>query len=124
VVDPHCRVTGSDRIFAIGDVTSFPVKQGGIATQQADVAAEAIAAQIGLDINPQSFDPMLRGVLWTGDRPRYLQGWLGGGRGETSSLSDEPSWPGSHKGKIVGRYLTPFLAGVDGTDVAPGATRG
>jgi sulfide:quinone oxidoreductase len=122
-VDEHCRVIGRERIFAVGDVTSFPVKQGGIATQQADVAAEALAAQIGLDIDPQSFDPMLRGVLWTGDRPRYLQGWLGGGHGETSSLSDEPPWPGGHGGKIVGRYLTPFLAGVDGTDTAPGAVR-
>jgi sulfide:quinone oxidoreductase len=120
-IDEHCRVIGRERIFAVGDVTSFPVKQGGIATQQADVAAEAIAAQVGLDIDPQGFDPILRGVLWTGEKPRYLQGWLGGGRGETSSFSDEPSWPGGHEGKIVGRYLMPFLAGIDGTDIAPGA---
>jgi sulfide:quinone oxidoreductase len=111
-VDDHCRVIGSSRLFAAGDVTSFPVKQGGIATQQADVVAEAVAAEIGLDVDPRPFDPILRGVLWTGREHRYLQGWLGGGHGESSSLSDTPPWSDS-EGKIVGRYLTPFIAGVD-----------
>ncbi len=43
-VDPHGRVTGVSQVYAAGDITTFPVKQGGIATQQADAAAEAIAA--------------------------------------------------------------------------------
>ena len=111
-VDDHCRVLKRERIFAAGDVTSFPVKQGGIATQQADVVAEAIAADVGAAIDPQPFDPMLRGVLWTGEEPRYLQGWLSGGHGETSSLSAEPPW-GQSEGKIVGRYLSAFIAEVD-----------
>ncbi|MBK5218348.1 MAG: FAD-dependent oxidoreductase [Thermoleophilia bacterium] len=111
-IDDRCRVLKRDRIFAAGDVTSFPVKQGGIATQQADVIAETIAAELGIDIEPQSFDPILRGVLWTGEEPRYLQGWLGGGHGETSSLTAEPPWKTSD-GKIVGRYLTDFIAEVD-----------
>ena len=111
-VDDHCRVLTHDRVFAAGDVTSFPVKQGGIATQQADVVAEAIAADLGVAIEPRSFDPILRGVLWTGDEPRYLQGWLGGGHGETSTLSAEPPW-GASEGKIVGRYLTKFIAAAD-----------
>jgi sulfide:quinone oxidoreductase len=111
-IDEHCRVLKRERIFAAGDVTNFPVKQGGIATQQADVIAEAIAANLGLEIEPRAFDPVLRGVLWTGEEPRYLQGWLGGGHGETSSLTAEPPWE-AKEGKIVGRYLTDFLAGVD-----------
>lgn len=111
-IDDHCRVLNRDRTFAAGDVTSFPVKQGGIATQQADVIAEAIAAELDVDIDPQPFDPVLRGVLWTGEEPCYLEGWIGGGRGESSSLTAEAPW-GSSEGKIVGRYLMPFIAGLN-----------
>jgi len=121
-VDDHCRVLNHDRLFAAGDITSFPVKQGGIATQQADVIAEAIAADVGVAIEPQSFDPILRGVLWTGEEPRYLQGWLSGGHGETSSFTAEPPWA-EREGKIVGRYLTAFLAALNGSR-APEAISG
>lgn len=110
-VDEHRRVAGFERVFAAGDVTSFPVKQGGIATQEADVAAEAIAAAAGCEIEPAPFDPVLHGVLWTGGEPRYLYGKPTGGHGEVSKLSAEPPWP-EPGAKIVGRYLTPFLAGL------------
>lgn len=111
-VDDHCRVLKRERIYAAGDITSFPVKQGGIAAQQADVAAESIAAELGVAIEPQAFDPILRGVLWTGHQPLYLQGWLGGGHGETSTLSESPPWDGGDA-KIVARRLTRFLTKVD-----------
>jgi len=114
-IDDRCRVIGGERLFAAGDVTSFPVKQGGIATQQADAIAEAIAAEVGVEIDPQPFDPVLRGVLWTGEEPRYLEGWLGGGHGETSSLSAEPPW--GSEGKVVGRYLTSFIGEIDRSGV-------
>lgn len=110
-IDSHCKVLDCDHMYAAGDVTGFPVKQGGLATQQADVAAEAIAAGLGAEVEPHPFDPILRGVLWTGAGTRYLQGWLTGGHGETSTMSEAPPW-GSDQGKIVGRYLTEFLAGV------------
>jgi len=108
-VDDHCRVPGMHNTYAAGDVTSFPVKQGGIATQQADAAAEAIAADLGCELSAQPFDPILRGVLWTGAEPLYLSGYLAGGHGESSSASDQPTWDGAAVGKIVSRYLTPFL---------------
>src|SRR6476659_7566710 len=108
-VDDHGRVRGMQSVYAAGDVTSFPVKQGGIATQQADAAAEAIAAELGCDVATEPFDPILRGVLWTGAEPLYLSGYLAGGHGETSSASHEPAWDGAAEGKIVSRYLTPFL---------------
>jgi sulfide:quinone oxidoreductase len=41
-VDEHSLVRGLQNVFAVGDVTNFPVKQGGIATQQADAAAQAL----------------------------------------------------------------------------------
>ncbi|HEX6688617.1 MAG TPA: FAD-dependent oxidoreductase [Solirubrobacterales bacterium] len=108
-VDEHCRVLGAEGVFAAGDVTAFPVKQGGIATQEADAAAEAIAAAAGCELDPAPFDPVLRGVLWTGDEQRYLFGRLTGRHGEVSELSEEPLWS-EPQSKVVGRYLTPFLA--------------
>jgi sulfide:quinone oxidoreductase len=121
-VDEHSALLGPERIFAAGDVTAFPVKQGGIATQEADAAAEAIAAAAGCAVEPAPFDPALRGVLWTGSKPRYLYGKLSGGHGEVSKLSEEPLWP-EPEAKIVGRYLTPFLAGLPDMEaglLAPG----
>lgn len=109
-VDDRYRVMQCEGVFAVGDVTSFPVKQGGIATQQADLVAETIAAELGLAEEPKPFDPILRGVLWTGEGVLYLQSWLPGGHGESSVLSESPPWSGGSD-KIVGRYLTPFLAG-------------
>lgn len=114
LVDEHCRVAGARNVYAAGDVTAFPVKQGGIATQEADVAAEAIAAAAGVEIEPAAFDPVLRGVLWTGGEPRYLYGRPAGGHGEVSKLSREPMWP-ALDGKIAGRFLSPFLAGLPDT---------
>jgi sulfide:quinone oxidoreductase len=108
-VDDHARIPGLAHAYAVGDVTNFPVKQGGIATQQADVAAEAIALELGCDVEANPLDPVLRGILWTGSKPRYLFGWLGGGHGETSVASERPPWPIDNPSKLIGRYLTPFL---------------
>jgi sulfide:quinone oxidoreductase len=121
-VDEHGQVRGLGDVFAAGDVTSFPVKQGGIATQQADAAAELIVANAGADITPQPFRPVLRGLLLTGRQPRYLRHELTGGAGDASSASPEPLW--WPPAKIVGRYLAPFLgtfAGVESTAEAPAA---
>jgi sulfide:quinone oxidoreductase len=111
-VDEHGWVRGLERVLAVGDVTNFPVKQGGISSQQADAAAEAIAVEIGVLDQAKPFEPVLRGVLWTGAEPRYVYGKLGGGHGETSVLSDEAPWSTEQDDKIIARYLTPFLAGV------------
>ena len=37
----------ADNVYAVGDATSFPIKQGGITAEQADAAAEAIAFRPG-----------------------------------------------------------------------------
>ena len=51
-IDDHCAVVGADWVFAAGDVTTFPIKQGGIAAQQAVAAAEAIAVLAGATLCP------------------------------------------------------------------------
>jgi sulfide:quinone oxidoreductase len=107
-VDLHGRVLGEEDVYAAGDVTEFPIKQGGIATQQADAAAEHIAARAGVPIDPRPFEPVLRGMLLTGGPPRYMRAEVGGGHGERWEVSEHALWwPPS---KIAGRYLAPYLA--------------
>jgi sulfide:quinone oxidoreductase len=117
--DRNGRVLGLDDVFAAGDATAFPVKQGGIAAQQADAAAEAIAAAAGVPIEPEPFRPVLRGLLLTGEAPTFLRAELGGGAGDTSTATSELLW--WPPGKIVGRYLAPFLAERAGAILAPPA---
>jgi CBS domain-containing protein len=118
-VDAHGQVHGLADVFAAGDIASFPVKQGGIAAQQADAAAELIAANAGADLTPQPFRPVLRGLLLTGRRPRYLRHELTGGAGDVSAASPEPLW--WPPAKIVGRYLAPFLGALAGVESPPEA---
>ena len=65
-VDLHGRVHGLEDVYAAGDSTTCPIKQGGVAAQQADAVAEAIAARAGADVDPRPFRPVLRGLLLTG----------------------------------------------------------
>jgi sulfide:quinone oxidoreductase len=103
--DAHGVVRGLVDVYAAGDLTDFPLKQGGIATQQADAAAESIAAAAGAAIEPRPFTPVLRGLLLTGLTPRYLRTEPGSVRSEADT--EALWWPPA---KIVGRYLAPFLA--------------
>ena len=107
-VDLHGAVAGEQDVYAAGDATSSPIKQGGVAAQQADAAAEAIAARAGAPLEPTPFRPVLRGLLLTGSAPRYMRAEVSGGRGEEWSVSEHPLWwPPS---KIAGRWLAPYLA--------------
>ena len=103
--DEHGRVRGADDVFAAGDLTDFPVKQGGLAAQQADAAAQTIAAEAGVELDPQPFAPVLRGLMLTGLTPRFME--IEMGRLESIVDTEPLWWP---PGKIAGRYLGPFLA--------------
>jgi sulfide:quinone oxidoreductase len=106
-VDQHCRVPDVERIYAAGDATDFAIKMGGIGAQQADTAAESIAALAGAAVTPQRFDPTIHGMLLTGDEPRYLTAHITGGRGFSSQITAAPTW--SPPAKIAARYLAPYL---------------
>jgi sulfide:quinone oxidoreductase len=106
--DPHGRVPDLDDVFAAGDATTFPVKQGGLAAQQADAVAEAVAASVGADIEPQPFRPILRGTLLTGGAARYLRADISGSVGDDSLVSEEALWWPPNK--LSGRYLAPYLS--------------
>ncbi|MGI8462304.1 MAG: FAD-dependent oxidoreductase [Solirubrobacterales bacterium] len=62
-VDLYGRVEGVDGIWAAGEVTAFPVRQAGIAAQQARAVAASIAAEAGSEIAPEPFRPVVRGML-------------------------------------------------------------
>ncbi|HTU79908.1 MAG TPA: FAD-dependent oxidoreductase [Solirubrobacteraceae bacterium] len=110
-VDKHCRLVQADDVYAAGDATEFAVKFGGIAAQQADTLAEAIAAQAGAPLTPKPFHPVIHGVLLTGDAPRYLTARITGGHGFSSEISETASW--APPSKIAAKYLAPYLDRLD-----------
>ncbi len=123
-IDSHGRVRGLDDVYAAGDISAFPLKQGGLAAQQADAVAEAIAAGLGIPLTPRPFSPVLRGLLLTGGAPLYLRAEpqrlprratvaieatpLHRTTRDASSAAGQPLW--WPPAKIAGRYLGPFLA--------------
>jgi len=123
-VDDHGRVQGLDDVYAAGDITAFPLKQGGLAAQQADAVAETIAARLGAPVTPKPFTPVLRGLLMTGEAPLYLRAEpqrlpraatvaIEATRAphstrDASAAAAQPLW--WPPAKVAGRYLAPFLA--------------
>lgn len=107
VVDQTQRVRGTDGLYAIGDCTAFPIKQGGLAAEQADVAAADLARALGADIAPQRFRPVMRGKLVAGPDAVFLRNPALGGDGEGVIRRDELWRPPA---KIWGHYLPQWLA--------------
>jgi sulfide:quinone oxidoreductase len=116
-VTPYAQVTGVPRVFAAGDATDFAIKHGGIASQQADVAAKSIAALAGADVTLEPFRPIIRGILLTGARPRYMTAKITGGAGFSSTMSLKCPW--SPPTKIAAEHLAPYLANYDRVLSAP-----
>jgi sulfide:quinone oxidoreductase len=108
-IDEYGRVRGLDRVWAAGDGTDYPLKQGGVAAQLADTAARAIAALAGVPIDVPPFAPVLEGVLMTGGTARYLRATptTADGDGESSCVK---LTAGATPPKIAARYLGPHLS--------------
>jgi sulfide:quinone oxidoreductase len=103
-VDAYCRVTHSVDIFAAGDCTNHPLKQGGIAAQQADTAASGIAALAGAPVSAEAFRPELHAILLTGGTPLRLDE-----TGATPLVTGDPDTHPEHLEKIVARRLMGYL---------------
>jgi sulfide:quinone oxidoreductase len=136
-VDGYGRVSGFEDIYAAGDITTFPLKQGGLAAQQADAVAETIVADLGIPLTPKPFRPVLRGVVMTEGAPLYLRAEPQRSSPETTGATDATDatppyatprtaslaagralwWPDA---KIAGRYLAPFLASARPQPLASG----
>jgi sulfide:quinone oxidoreductase len=100
--DEHSAVERTTAVWAAGDATTWPMKQGGLAAKQADAAAAAIAAGFGADVRPEPFRPTLRGVLLDPRGRRFLEAMRG-------DMPTTPLWwpPTKVVAPYLGRYLFP-----------------
>jgi sulfide:quinone oxidoreductase len=111
--DTAMHVDGLEDVWAAGDATWFPIKQGGLAAQQADVAARSIAARAGAHVPIEAFQPVLRGVLVTGGAPGFLRS-SGMDRGADVAAVGRGLW--SPSTKVAAKYLGPYVARALGED--------
>jgi sulfide:quinone oxidoreductase len=114
--DAYGRVLGMENVFAAGDATAFPIKQGGLAAQQADAVAESIAASVGAGVAPRPFRPVLRGLLTGGGAARYMRAHVATGAGDDCTVSERPLWWPPNR--LCGRYLAPYLSSRVGAGAA------
>jgi sulfide:quinone oxidoreductase len=108
-VNAHCQVPGAENVYAAGDATTFPVKFGAIAAQQADAAARAIVALRGTSVDSAPFDGLVHGMLLSRrhERGLYFTARLADGSTFDSRISESPTWePGA---KLAAPYLGPYL---------------
>jgi sulfide:quinone oxidoreductase len=110
-IDERCRVRGIADVFAVGDATTFPVKQGGLACQMADTVAEGLAARAGADVEPRPFRPVLQGQLLAGRRAGMLRKEIQGGGGDADVAFRSVFEPAT---KVAGRFLSEALTGERG----------
>lgn len=103
-VDANGRVDGAPGVYAAGDITTRPLRQGGLAAQQADAAATAIARLAGAPVELDAYRPTLRAKLLTGRRPEYLSH----SSMTTGDMAEDSPWWPPHK--IAGRHLGAYLA--------------
>ena len=102
------QIPGVADVYAVGDITTFPIKQGGIAAQQAGHVARLIARRAGARVEAPPLRLELHGLLLTGATPLYLHADVTGGSGGTATASTAA--PTGPSGKIAAPHLARYLA--------------
>jgi sulfide:quinone oxidoreductase len=103
VADRYGRVDGAPGVYVAGDAAAGSIKQGAIACQQADVVADAILAEAGVETDLRPFAPVLRGEILTGRGARRFVRDLSDGVGQNT----QHTWTWS---KFAGRELSTLLS--------------
>lgn len=106
-------VIGLADVYAAGDMTNFPIKQGGLAAQQADLIAQRIASTYATDAKELRAQHVLRARLIGGAHPIFLRTVLDEFGQATSATLQHESFEEDESStapeKVFGRYLTPYL---------------
>ena len=112
--DAYGRVDGIADVYAAGDITTFPVKHGGLAAEQADIIAHTIAAAAGASTKAVRARRVLRARLLGGRAPLILRtevdAW---GQPGAAALERTNRPEASGSSKVFARYLTPYLETCD-----------
>ena len=114
--DAGGRVHGLEHVYAAGDTTTFPVKQGGIAAQQGDRVAQTILSAAGAPVLQRRVTTVLRARLIGGEEPLFLRAELDEhGRATSATLTRTDSAENVVDNKVMARYLTPYLEQIRST---------
>ncbi len=106
-VDEQSAIRGVRGAFAAGDATTIPYKQGGLAAQQGDIAARAIARAAGADVAVGALHPMLRAHLAAGSSPTWFSAPASATDATPAVAGDAPLWwPPT---KVAMPYLAGYL---------------
>jgi sulfide:quinone oxidoreductase len=109
-VDTSGRVEGLEDVYAAGDLTTSPIKQGGIAAQQADVVVQTIAAGLGVPVKEVRAPQVLHARMLGGESTVFLRtefDWSG--QPTRATLVRDGDEHAARAAKVLGRYLLPYL---------------
>lgn len=107
-VDANQLVEGTTNVYAVGDVTDFRVKQGGLASLQADAAICAIESELGDRQAPEPFVREIEAILIAASRRVAMRARIG----EETSQSIAIEQPTGPVQKIYSRLLSERLRAI------------
>jgi sulfide:quinone oxidoreductase len=105
-VDAYGAIRGVPHAYGAGDATTVPVKQGGIAAQQAEVAARRIAQAAGADVVAGPLRAALRAHPAAGPVATWFRTPIGARRAAPAAASEPLWWPPA---KVAMPYLGAYL---------------